>query len=46
MKRLDNLVKRIAPVVCSLVMLAAVYGGAKAASIWGFYQPRTPKCLR
>jgi len=46
LKKLDSLVKRVAPVICSLVMLVAAYGGAKAASMWGFYQPRAPKCLK
>lgn len=46
MKKAMQLVKRFYPVLGSLVMLSAVYGGIKPASFFGLHQPKVPKCLK
>lgn len=35
--------KKIYPVVANIVKSTANFGGVKSASLWAFYQPRTPK---
>lgn len=45
-KSLNQLVKNSYPFVSSLVIMAAVFGGANIASLFGIHQPKAPKCLK
>lgn len=46
MKKLGIVIKKASPVIGSILMFVAVYGGVKPASIVFLHQPKSPKCLR
>lgn len=46
MKRFNRMIKSFYPMLGSVVMLLAVYGGVRPASWWQVYQMKTPKCLK
>lgn len=45
MKKLNNLVKVVCPMVGSMLAAVALVGGVQPYSFWTFYQPKAPKRL-
>lgn len=41
-----KVMRKLYPVIGSLMVFIAVFGGVKPASIFNFYQPKVPKSLR
>lgn len=46
MRMLDQVIKRICPLLGSMLAIIAVYVGVKPASLFAFYQIKAPKCLK
>ena len=46
MKKLNEVMRRIYPVLGGLIVFVAVFGGVKPASIFSFHQPRVPKSIK
>ena len=46
MKKLNNVMRKLYPVLGSVIVFVAVYGGVKPASIFGFHQPKVPKSIK
>lgn len=39
-------IKRLYPIISSIVMAVAFFGGVHVASWFGLHQPKAPKCLK
>lgn len=46
MKKLNQIMHRVYPFAGSLLVSVAVFGGVQPFSLFGFHQPKAPKCLK
>lgn len=46
MKAFKKAFTKLCPILGSIIVFTAIFGGVKPASVIGLHQPKAPKCLK